>query len=423
MIISKKNLYKFIYILIFLPFLARFLTDNYGVSYVFMPIFDLLAIVLLILSYYLIRHRNNKIHMLEFWFIAFIVVGISSILVNGNGSLEGIFYNGRPYLRMILSMLISAIVLDFKDLKKIFNYLELLLYVNVFVMTYQYIVLGLRQDIIGGTFGNSQGSNTIQNITCVFVFSATLIMFLKKIYPTKKLVLNTLVVLYIASLAEINLVYLEVLLVTIIALLFNKDFLLKISLNKILLVTSGLFIALVAVILFMKFNPDRVFLLSIQNILEYLGFNEGSTGVYRISRLKVFTQLGDSFFGTSKIHWLFGFGLGNCSTHSEFYRMFSNLQYTFFSSSMTFLETGFCGVFVNIGAILTAFLFGLRVRNKINDVEQKALIEVSIIMSVISIMMFFYNSTLRDVYTAFLSGTIMIAPYLIKKSKWEGKLE
>ena len=64
MIISKKNLYKFIYILIFLPFLARFLTDNYGVSYVFMPIFDLLAIVLLILSYYLISHRNNKIHML-----------------------------------------------------------------------------------------------------------------------------------------------------------------------------------------------------------------------------------------------------------------------------------------------------------------------------------------------------------------------
>ncbi|WP_158308425.1 hypothetical protein [Streptococcus gallolyticus] len=166
--------------MIFLPFLARFLTDNYGVSYVFMPIFDLLAIVLLILSYYLIRHRNNKIHMLEFWFIAFIVVGISSILVNGNGSLEGIFYNGRPYLRMILSMLISAIVLDFKDLKKIFNYLELLLYVNVFVMTYQYIVLGLRQDIIGGIFGNSQGCNTIQNITCVFVFSATLIMFLKK---------------------------------------------------------------------------------------------------------------------------------------------------------------------------------------------------------------------------------------------------
>lgn len=423
MIISKKNLYKFIYVLIFLPFLTRFFTDNYGVSYAVMPLFDLWSVFILVLSYYIVRFKNMSVHILEFWFIAFLVVGVISISVNGDGSLSGVYYSGRPYMRMILSMLVSAIVLDFTSLKRIFKYLEMLLYLNVLFMTYQYIFGGLRQDIIGGTFGNSQGCNTIQNILCVFVFSVTLMMFLKKVFSTRRLILNTLVVLYVASLAEINLLYLEVLLIVIIALLFNKEFLYRISLNKILIFVSALIISLAALILFIKFNPDRVFLFSTQNILEYLGFNEGSTGVYRISRLRVFSQLGNSFFRNDELKWLFGFGLGNCSSHSEFYRMFSDLQYTYFSSSITFLETGYFGVLVNIGAILTTMFLGLSIRKKVINIEEKAYIEVSIIMSVILIMMFFYNTTLRDSYTAFLSGTIIIAPYLIEDSQKQSRKE
>ena len=47
--ISENNLYKLIYTLIFTPLVVRFFTDNFGMTYAIMPIFDIGAIILLIL--------------------------------------------------------------------------------------------------------------------------------------------------------------------------------------------------------------------------------------------------------------------------------------------------------------------------------------------------------------------------------------
>ena len=60
MTISKKNLYKWIYALIFLPLAVRFFTDNFGMPYTIMPMFDILALVILFLSDYLTRKISKK---------------------------------------------------------------------------------------------------------------------------------------------------------------------------------------------------------------------------------------------------------------------------------------------------------------------------------------------------------------------------
>ena len=181
MTISKKNLYKWIYALIFLPLAVRFFTDNFGMPYTIMPMFDILAIIILFLSYCLTRKINRKVHILELWLFLFIIAGVSSIVANGGTTLSNIFYSGRPYFRVIIALLASAIVFNLKGIEKLYYYIEKLLYLNAIIMTYQFFFQRLRQDIIGGTFGNNQGVNSIQNILCVFLFAVTVELYLKKI--------------------------------------------------------------------------------------------------------------------------------------------------------------------------------------------------------------------------------------------------
>lgn len=417
MTISKKNLYKWIYALIFLPLAVRFFTDNFGMSYAIMPLFDIFAFVILFLSYYLIRKINKKVHILEFWLFLFIIAGVSSIVANGGTTLSNLYYSGRPYFRVIIAMLASAIVFNLKDVERLYCYIEKLLYFNAIVMTYQFVFQGLRQDIIGGTFGNNQGVNSIQNILCIFLFVVTVEFYLKKIISKKKLLINSIIVLYIAILAEINLVIFEVAIVGGILFLLNFKFKKKMSVRMMFLISIGVIGMLGGVYLFMKFNPERVFLLSFENILEYLGFNSGNTGVYKISRVKVFSQLGNFFFRNDIKKWIFGYGLGNCSTHSEFYNLYQNLQYTYFSSANVFLETGILGVFVNLGVIVTGMVLSLKGRRFVTENKEKAWLDISFTINVIMAFMFFYNTTLRDTYTAFFAGVVLAIPYIVLKNK------
>lgn len=417
MTISKKNLYKWIYVLIFLPLAVRFLTDNFGMPYIIMPLFDIFVFVILFLSYYLTSKINKKVHILEFWLFLFITAGVSSIIANGGTTLSNLFYSGRPYFRVIFAMLASAMIFNLKDVERLYYYIEKLLYLNAIVMTYQFVFQGLRQDIIGGTFGNNQGVNSIQNILCIFLFAVTVELYLKKILSKRKLLINSIIVLYIAILAEINLVIFEVAIVGGILFLLNLKFKQKMSVRMIFLILIGIIGMLGGIYLFMKLNPERVFLLSFKNILEYLGFNNGNTGVYKISRIKVFSQLGNSFFRNDIKKWIFGYGLGNCSTHSEFYNLYQDLQYTYFSSSSVFLETGLLGVFVNLGVIVTGMILSLWGKRFITDNKDKAWLDIAFTINVIMVLMFFYNTTLRDTYTAFFAGVVLAIPYIILKNK------
>ena len=417
MTISKKNLYKWIYALIFLPLAVRFFTDNFGMPYTIMPMFDILAIIILFLSYCLTRKINRKVHILELWLFLFIIAGVSSIVANGGTTLSNIFYSGRPYFRVIFALLASAIVFNLKGIEKLYYYIEKLLYLNAIIMTYQFFFQRLRQDIIGGTFGNNQGVNSIQNILCIFLFAVTVELYLKKIISKRKLLINSIIVLYIAILAEINLVIFEVAIVGGILFLLNLKFKKKASVRMIFLVSIGIIGMLGGVYLFMKLNPERVFLLSFKNILEYLGFNSGNTGVYKISRVKVFSQLGNSFFKNDMKRWILGYGLGNCSTHSEFYNLYQNLQYTYFSSANVFLETGLFGAFVNLGVIVTGMVLSLKGRRFVTDNKDKAWLDIAFTINVIMALMFLYNTTLRDTYTSFFAGVVLAIPYIVLKNK------
>ena len=221
----------------------------------------------------------------------------------------------------------------------------------------------------------------------------------------------------IAILAEINLLLFEIAFSAIIAIILNSNENFKLSLRKLFLIFAGFFILIFAINLFLKYNEDRAFLFSIDNILEYLGANENSTGVYKISRVRVFSQLGNKFFKNDISKWLFGFGLGNCSTHTSFYDNYNYLQYDYFSSSFVFLETGLLGVILNLAFFVYIFYKLIKQKKKSADISMKIWNNVGIIFSILSFVLFFYNSSLRDVYTAFWLGMLCSIMFIIEKEK------
>ncbi|MBU5428786.1 hypothetical protein KQI22_01730 [Kineothrix sp. MSJ-39] len=414
--VTKDNIHVWTYLAVFLPLLYRFFTENFGMSYIFMPLFDVFVWGIIFLAIRLRRGRLNKSDIdIWIWFILFLLVMFMSIFINEGTSVANFFYEFRPYLRMILGVLLGTLTLSIVYIDIFYYIVTWLMRINFLVMLYQFAVMGLRKDYVGGTFGNTQGCNSIQNILCVFVFSISLVRFLYHKLSISDLMINFLTTMGISVLAEINMFFFEMIIIMVMAILLNVHISKKIMKRKTLLIFGGGLAVLGGLSLFLMLNPDRLFLLSINNILDYLGAGSGS-GVYRISRVKVFPQLGNLFFDSIK-DWLFGFGVGNCSTHSEFYKLNSVLQYDYFSSSMVFLQTGIFGVMVNLGVILYSALQSVCMKKVIHDVRRLIWIDSSAILAVIMLIMFFYNSTLRDTFTGFLSGVMLSIIYIIKKDK------
>ena len=179
--IKKDNLYKYVFFLLYMPLFVRFFTDNFGLTYVIMPVFDIVLYLLLVFIIYLNKKNTiNELNKTWFFFVLFILIALTSIIVNEGTRISDLFYQVRPYFRMIAMVIASAYVLKFKDLEKIYKFIKYLLYFNFVIMFFQYTFWGLRQDIIGGTFGNTQGVNSIQNVLCIFLFTTSIIKYLYK---------------------------------------------------------------------------------------------------------------------------------------------------------------------------------------------------------------------------------------------------
>jgi hypothetical protein len=112
---------------------------------------------------------------------------------------------------------------------------------------------------------------------------------------------------------------------------------------------------------------------------------------------------------------LFGLGLGNCDTsafaicNTPFFQRYSYLHYTWFTSACLFLELGFVGLSLNLLFFVLNF-FNVR-KMMHNGSASEELCQMSMIMSILCIILTFYNSCLRAEvgYIAYLT---MALPYI-----------
>jgi hypothetical protein len=219
--------------------------------------------------------------------------------------------------------------------------------------------------------------------------------------------------------SELTVFFLELPMIIAIAVILNF----KKNPKKFMYVMFGMMAFLfIGIFAYIKVFPERKFLLSISNIVDYLGGNDVGTGVYKISRLKPFSKTGEIFFDSTK-DYIFGFGTGNCSSVTLFYKQYHPIySYTWFASATTFLETGGIGVLYLLGLISYYIFFNLK-----NFVKERCEIgqcycQIGIILGILTIILFIYNSSLQDSYTSFILGLVMSFPIIENRKKDVAKL-
>ena len=122
---------------------------------------------------------------------------------------------------------------------------------------------------------------------------------------------------------------------------------------------------------------------------------------------------------TEPLQQIFGMGLGNCDLselsifNSTFHQKYEFLHYSWFSSAMMFLETGFVGI-----AIYISF-FVICLKRAVSDLKSgmgnKLFCQLTVIMAVMCIVLFFYNSSLR-IESAYMVYFVLALPFMVRSS-------
>lgn len=404
--INKNNSFNcIIFFLIICPILSRFVIENFKIGdYSILIIMDIIAYLFVSLSMGFKSKRTAPI--LYLILIVAVCCTLIGLLINGF-ALSLLFKGIRRYYRLFVAIHLGIIYFSANKWENFLKILHNMFYLNGILMVIQFVFFGLKQDWIGGIFGNTPGCNGIQNVLFCIITIYYVVCFMYKRCSISKMVLHIILCILFASLAELTIYFFElVMIVGLAVLVCNKSVTVFIA-KKLPLILGSIILIIFGVFLYMKIFPERMFLLDFNNILNYLGAEEGTTGVYKISRIRVFSQLGNRFFDTN-LSYLFGFGLGNCSNGSTFYRMFwDSLRYSEISSAIEFLENGMLGICLLAILLIYFLITNYSHIKKLDKTEFSIQIPFTFILSSLCIVWFFYNSVLTDIYTSYLIGLFL----------------
>ena len=275
---------------------------------------------------------------------------------------------------------------------KLLNSLYRLRWLHLFLCLFQYFVMGKEQDYLGGIFGVQKGCNAGLNVYLCFIIAYAACRYLdgrEKIGSA----LGTLVMsLLIAALAELKILYVEVVLIIVLAAMLGRKS--RKTWAILLAVIVGIVVGLMAL---KAIFPDHYeILMGMTQMLEY---DNADGSAYQLSRLFAFENINELFFGENTLLKLFGLGFGNCEYSnfsfltSDFYRTYGHYNYRWFSLQMMYLETGLVGFGLYI-AILGSILFTARKAMRANS-RQQYLFRMVVIYVILTVIGLWYNAAIK----------------------------
>ena len=317
--------------------------------------------------------------------IGWIFNGLNPIYVAWN------FFSNYIFFFFFLSCCVS---LKGEDINKGLEIMSMFHVLNVLLCAYQYLVLGLYSDYLGGLFGTRQGCNGAQNIFAIVVCCYQMYKFMQGGRLFKLLFyLGTFVV--IAALADLMGFFVEISICIVIMMLSIHGISKK--MKMIVIIVCGAF---VGVDVFRWLYPGRFeYFLSLQNWAKYIGLgNNNSGGIYGISRTNPFSQINSLFFDNELTKQLFGIGYGN-AVYSDSIKMFQSpfyiynkkFAYNWFATAYTYIEAGLVGVFSYV-LLLCGFIKNSLILKKKGMYRNKGIFGFMLAFSFL--FLFFYNQSL-----------------------------
>lgn len=375
----------------FFPVAQAFLTE-------LLPIPDAIKflcdgfLVLLLLK--LFSQRFTKIDNYSMPFVVIVGLFFFITLVGYLFNYQSVFYylwGLRNNIRMFVAFFAFAYLADWEDAKGWIKALDVLFVINFAVVILQYFS-GYGQDYIGGIFGTSKGCNGSLLIFLCIVFAKTILSFMRGEEKTGKCIFVSVASLLVSTLSELKMFF-----ILFILILFMASFMTAHSIKKTLFFAFGAVLVVLFSTLLTVLYKDFTDFLSFDSLIKALTDTGYATDedIGRFTALPVISQR----FLPGFFRKLFGLGLGNCDSSSlsmfntPFFESHQTVHYSYFSYAFLFLETGFVGLALYASFFVASFFVSRKLK-KLEMADEFAC-QMSIILSVISLILLVYNSSLR----------------------------
>ena len=349
-------------------------------------------LVLLLLK--LFSQRFTKIDNYSMPFVVIVGLFFFITLVGYLFNYQSMFYylwGLRNNIRMFVASFAFAYLADWEDAKGWIKALDVLFVINFAVVILQYFS-GYGQDYIGGIFGTSKGCNGSLLIFLCIVFAKTILSFMRGEEKMSKCIFVSVASLLVSTLSELKMFF-----ILFILILFMASFMTAHSIKKTLFFAFGAVLVVLFSTLLTVLYKDFTDFLSFDSLIKALTDTGYATDedIGRFTALPVISQR----FLPGFFRKLFGLGLGNCDSSSlsmfntPFFESHQTVHYSYFSYAFLFLETGFVGLALYASFFVASFFVSRKLK-KLEMADEFAC-QMSIILSVISLILLVYNSSLR----------------------------
>ena len=349
-------------------------------------------LVLLLLK--LFSQRFTKIDNYSMPFVVIVGLFFFITLVGYLFNYQSVFYylwGLRNNIRMFVAFFAFAYLADWEDAKGWIKALDVLFVINFAVVILQYFS-GYGQDYIGGIFGTSKGCNGSLLIFLCIVFAKTILSFMRGEKKMSKCIFVSVASLLVSTLSELKMFF-----ILFILILFMASFMTAHSIKKTLFFALGAVLVVLFGTLLTVLYKDFTDFLSFDSLIKALTDTGYATDedIGRFTALPVISQR----FLPGFFRKLFGLGLGNCDSSSlsmfntPFFESHQTVHYSYFSDAFLFLETGFVGLALYASFFVASFFVSRKLK-KLEMADEFAC-QMSIILSVISLILLVYNSSLR----------------------------
>lgn len=406
--VSAKNIIKFI---IFFSIAVSSLSSEIGLPQSLFYINDILLCLVLCL-YYKKLNVFKKLKLKGINYILVILISVILIGIIGNlVPLQMILWGMRNTFRGILFLFLCVACLNYDDVSSILEVFIKLQYLNFALGIYQYFILGLKQDTVGGIFGHGNGNALC--IFCVIVCSYTIINYMNEKVGLGSMLFCIISSFILAGLAEEKFLIFEIIITIILALALSKKSFIKLAIIPvfILMIFYGLQISEILLPGIMKQ------ITSVNYIEKYV--TASWLGSYYIPRIGSYSFISDRIFQGNMFWKLFGLGMGNCDTssfgflQSYYYNRYGFMNYRWIFQQWTIMENGIVGFlsFVLFFIVIIFYLF--KIRKKFVG-REKCIIDTSIITAIISIITMWMNNTLK-VDTSYIPYFVIASGFVCYK--------
>lgn len=407
---KTKSEWAVLFILI-MPFLFPLLTDIFRFPDFFTYSLDIVWVGLLVSMLnkkrQFITSSTKKLLIICSVFFAFSLIGF---LFNYQSILYFV-WGLRNNIRFFVYFFACIFFIRAESLKYYLSFIDIVFWINIPVMLFQFFVMDIKQDYLGGLFGTSKGCNGYTNILFIIVSTKSLLYCLNNKESVTHCLLKCSVAIFLTALAELKAFYIEFVVIVAMAMCFTKASYKKfwISIGSIVGVLIG--IRIIEIVF-----PTFADWFTLEKIWQSATSKKGYTSTNDMNRLTAVSIAMDRFLPA--IHQkLFGLGLGNCDYAgfdflvTPFYEAYGGLNYVWFSSAMLILETGIVGTVLYLLFFVMMF-FSLWKMSK-EEGEDKILSQMGMIFSVMCGFLFVLNSSLRT-EAAFMLFFVLALPFVRK---------